>query len=160
MVHQRLLVLGAVLVCASAVSAAPVAASSPVSSALQKQFEAIDAPVEKVATEWTSSLSAIPSSASQSQVSAALSKHSPAYEAALKTFDSKLAALHLPGAAGSAAAAVISEDKQVEALLGAAATMSKTQFEKTFQTIFVADMRLETTFKDAMGLQADASMVI
>ena len=97
---------------------------------------------------------------SQAQLTHALSKYSAAYEAALKTFDSKLAALHLPGAAGTAASAVIGEDKKFEALLGSAATVSKSQFEQTFEGIFAQDGKLEATFKSATGLEADASMVI
>jgi hypothetical protein len=89
-----------------------------------------------------------------------MNKVSSPYDAALKTFDKELAALHLPGTAGSSAASVIKDDKQFEGLLGSGSGMSIPAFQKAFGVIFKEETSLETAFRGAMGLGADVSLVI
>lgn len=145
---------------APALLAAPaLATSSAVSHSLQLKFEAIDAPVIKASGAWTRAVAALPTSVSASQLDSALGKVSPAYAAALKTFDAALQKLALPGAAGKSAASVVKEDKLFEAFL-ANTHLGTSQFESGFRPIYAAEGPLESQFKSAMGLQADASMVI
>jgi hypothetical protein len=163
MVKRALLPLGGLTVaaiCSLVVAGPSLARSAGVSHTLQVKFESIDAPVEKTSATWTSALSTLPSSPSSSVLDKALSKVSPAYDSALKTFDGALAALHLPGSAGTDATAIITEDKIFEGLLGSAAHVSTGQFEATFRAVFSKDMTLAAEFKGAMGLQADVSMVV
>lgn len=162
MLSIRFVRIGSLIPALLAVSlfAAPaVAMPSAVSHSLQLKFEAIDAPVIKASGTWTRAVAALPTSASSSQLDSALAKVSPSYDAALKTFDAALQKLALPGAAGKSGASVVKEDKQFEALL-ANTRIGVSQFESGLRPIFTADVTLESKFKTAMGLQADASMVI
>lgn len=153
-------VLGAVVVGALIVASPLLAASSPVSSALRAQFVKIDGPVVKASSAWTTGLSGVSPTASHATFAAAMNKLSPPYAAALKTFDKQLAALHLPGPAGSDAASVVKDDKQFEALLASGSGMSIPAFQKAFGVIFKEENALQASFRQAMGLGADVSFVI
>ncbi len=56
--------------------------------------------------------------------------------------------------------AIIAQDKSFEGLLASVAHVSVSQFETQFRAIFSKDAALASNFKSAMGLEADASMVI
>ncbi len=154
-------VVGAAAVASALVFAAPmVAASPPVSKALQKQFLAIDAPLAKASGIWTKATEAVPASASMALIVKTLDKISPPFVAAIKTFDIKLAALHLPGKAGTDANAIMKDDKQFVTLLGSVAKMTKSQWVSGFSAIIREEVPLEVAFPKDMGLPADASIVI
>jgi hypothetical protein len=162
MLSSRLARIGSfapALLAASLLAAPALATSSAVSHSLQLKFEAIDVPLSKASGAWTRAVAALPSSASTSQLDSVLGKASPGYDAALKTFDAALQKLALPGAAGKSAASIVKEDKQFEALL-ANTHLSTSQFVSQFRPIFSSEGALASQFKAAMGLQADASMVI
>ena len=120
----------------------------------------IDAPLAKAAATWTAGIEKIPASASSAQLDAGLVKVSPAYSSAIGTFDRKLAALHLPGKAGSDAALVVTYNKQLVALLAIAHSISKSAFTKGFGPIAQAQTGLQETFRADLGLPASAAIQI
>jgi len=156
--------LGSLL--AGAVAAATLAlvgaasAATPVSSSQRTQFVAIDSPLAKAAAAWSAVLEKVPASASEAQIAAALGKPSPAYEAALRTFDSKLAALHLPGKAGTDAAAAIQDDTKLITLIESASKLSKSQFQQGFAALFNTEAPLQLAFRKDLGLPASAAIQV
>ena len=154
-------VVGVAAVVSALVLAAPMVEASPlVSGTLQKQFLAIDAPLAKASGAWTKATAAVPASASMAQIVKTLDKISPPFVAAIKTFDTKLAALHLPGNAGTDASAIVKDDKQFITLLGSVAKMTKSQWVSGFSAIIREEIPLETKFPKDMGLPLDAAIVI
>ncbi len=152
--------LGVAIVAAALTLAGAASAAAPVSSAQRAQFVAIDSPLAKAAAIWTTALGKVPASASEAQIAAALSKPSPAYEAALRTFGTKLAALHLPGKAGSDAAAAIKDDGKLIALIESAGKISKSQFRLGFASLFNAEAPLQLAFPKDLGLPAGAAIQV
>jgi hypothetical protein len=153
-------VMGGTLAGAALLLAGPSSAASPVSSAQRAQFVAIDTPLAKAATVWTSALEKLPASASEAQLASALGKSSPPYEAAIQTFDTKLAALHLPGKAGSDATAAIQDNTKFVTLIKSAGKITKSQFQQGFSSLFNSEAPLQLAFTKDLGLPAGASLQV
>ena len=156
----RSVLLGTVIVSALVLASPLMAASSSVSKSLQNRFVAIDTPFARAASAWSVVVEAVPASASMPTIVKALDKVSPAYEAAIKTFSSELAALKLPGKAGVLAAEIIKHDKQFSAVLAAAGGMSKTQFQQAVGSLYNATGPLGEEFRQALGLPASDAIQI
>jgi hypothetical protein len=153
-------VMGGTLAAAALLLAGPSSAAAPVSSAQRAQFVAIDTPLAKAASVWTTALEKVPASATEAQLAAALGKVSPPYEAAIRTFDTKLAALHLPGKAGTDAAAVAQDNTKFVTLIESASKITKSQFQQGFSSLFNAEAPLQLAFRKDLGLPASAAIQI
>lgn len=121
---------------------------------------AIDTPLAKAAAVWTAALEKVPATASEAKIAAPLGQPSPAYEAALHTFDAKLAAIHLPGRAGTDAEAVIRDDTKLVTLIESAGKLSKSQFQQGFAELFRTEAPLQLAFRKDLGLPADSAIQI
>lgn len=149
----------AVAVCVGAAGAlllaSPLFAASPVSAAQQKRFITIDSALAKAAGAFTSSIEKLPTTVSNSTFDATVKKPAAAYSSAIAIFDSGLAALALPGKAGTDAATVIKDNKQLQTVLNASGSESVSAFQKAFGPVF-AEMGgpLEETFRTDLGLPA------
>ncbi len=153
-------ILGSAIAVAGLAITGTSLAATPVSASQRAQFVAIDTPLAKAAATWTTAVEKVPASASQAQVAAALGKYSPPYEAELRTFDTKLAALKLPGKAGTDAAAAITDNTKFLTLLTSAGKMTKSQFQQGFASLFNAEAPLQLTFRKDLGLPASAAIQV
>ncbi len=153
-------VMGGALAGAALLLAGPSSAAGPVSSAQRAQFVAIDTPLAKAAALWTTALEKLPASTSEAQLAAALGKSSPPYEAAIRTFDTKLAALHLRGKAGSDAAAAIQDNTKFVTLIESARKITKSQFQQGFSALFNSEAPLQLAFRKDLGLPASAAIQV
>ena len=135
-------------------------AAAPVSSSQRAQFVAIDTPLAKAATLWTTALERLPATRERGADRGSARKSSPPYEAAIHTFDTKLAALHLPGKAGSDAAAAIKDDTKLVTLIESAGKLSKSQFQQGFRALFNAEAPLQLAFRKDLGLPAGSAIQV
>lgn len=162
---RRRCTTSAVAVCVGAAGAlllaSPLFATSPVSAAQQKKFLSLDAVFAKAAAAFTSGVEKMPTTVSTATFDKTIAKPAAAYATAISGFDSGLAALGLPGTAGSDAATVIKDNKQLQVVLEASAKDSVSTFQKAFGQIF-AEMGgpLEENFRTALGLPASDAIQI